>query len=178
MPRPTTKTALLEAAAGEYERLHLALDRFDPVVLADVTWEAEIEDTSRHPRDVLTHIHAWQLMALGWAETGDAGGTPAIPGEGRTWRETPAINAEIRERYLGTSYADAVDLLAGSHARCLAVISSHSDEDLFTRGRHAWTGSTTLGAYLVSATSSHYVWGCKTLRRIRRALPARVISGT
>ncbi|MFN7244432.1 ClbS/DfsB family four-helix bundle protein [Dietzia cercidiphylli] len=171
MPRPTTRSALLEAAAREYERLRLALGRFDPAVVADLTWEADIEDTSRHPRDVLTHIHAWQLLALGWAEAGEAGGRPQIPGEGRTWRETPAINAEIRERYLGTSYADAVDLLAGSHARCLGVIASHSDDELFTRGRYAWTGSTTLGAYFVSATSSHYVWGQKTLRRIQRALP-------
>ncbi|MET3861222.1 hypothetical protein ABIE38_002155 [Dietzia sp. 2505] len=170
MPRPTTRSALLEAAAHEYERLHLALGRFDPAVLADLTWEADIEDTSRHPRDVLTHIHAWQLLALGWAEAGEAGSTPQIPGEGRTWRETPAINAEIRERYLGTAYADAVDLLAGSHARCLEVIGSHSDDELFTRGRYAWTKSTTLGAYFVSATSSHYVWGQKTLRRIQRAL--------
>lgn len=171
MPRPTTRSALLEAAAREYERLRLALGRFDPAVVADLTWEADIEDTSRHPRDVLTHIHAWQLLALGWAEAGEAGGRPQIPGEGHTWRETPAINAEIRERYLGTSYADAVDLLAGSHARGLGVIASHSDDELFTRGRYAWTGSTTLGAYFVSATSSHYVWGQKTLRRIQRALP-------
>lgn len=171
MPRPTTRSALLEAAAREYERLRLALGRFDPAVVADLTWEADIEDTSRHPRDVLTHIHAWQLLALGWAEAGEAGGRPQIPGEGHTRRETPAINAEIRERYLGTSYADAVDLLAGSHARGLGVIASHSDDELFTRGRYAWTGSTTLGAYFVSATSSHYVWGQKTLRRIQRALP-------
>ena len=42
MPRPTSRAGLLEAATGEYERLHLALGRFEPAVLDDIAWEADI----------------------------------------------------------------------------------------------------------------------------------------
>ncbi len=58
-------------------------------------------------------------------------------------------------------------MLAASHARVLGLIGQFSDEELFTRKHFGWTGSTSLGAYCVSATSSHYEWAVKKLRRHR-----------
>lgn len=55
-------------------------------------------------------------------------------------------------------------LFERSHAEVMALIEAHSDEELFTRKRYAWTGSTSLGAYLVSCTSSHYDWALKLIR--------------
>ena len=52
--------------------------------------------------------------------------------------------------------------------RVLDLIAAHTQQQLFDKGVYAWTGSTTLGAYLVSSTSSHYAWGVKTLKAIRR----------
>jgi hypothetical protein len=54
----------------------------------------------------------------------------------------------------------------------MALIEAHGDEELFTKKRYAWTGSTSLGAYLVSATSSHYDWATKKLRKAKRAFAA------
>jgi hypothetical protein len=48
--------------------------------------------------------------------------------------------------------------LARSHAKVLAIVERHTNAELFTKKRYAWTGSTSLGAYLVSATCSHYEW--------------------
>ena len=55
----------------------------------------------------------------------------------------------------------------------MALAEGFSDEDLFDRGRFDWTGTTTLGSYFVSATSSHYDWALKKLRAHRRACARR-----
>lgn len=49
-----------------------------------------------------------------------------------------------------------------------AVIESHSYDDLFTPGRLAWTRKNTLGAYFVSATSSHCLWSRTRIARWRK----------
>ncbi|HOP45228.1 MAG TPA: ClbS/DfsB family four-helix bundle protein, partial [Flavobacteriales bacterium] len=41
-------------------------------------------------------------------------------------------------------------------------------EELFEKKRYRWTGSTSLGAYLVSATSSHYDWALKLIQKVLR----------
>jgi hypothetical protein len=47
-------------------------------------------------------------------------------------------------------------------------METHSDEELFEKKRYQWTGTTSLGSYLVSATSSHYEWALKLIKRARR----------
>jgi hypothetical protein len=43
----------------------------------------------------------------------------------------------------------------------MAVIESFSNEELFEAGVLPWMGTSVLGAYCVSATSSHYDWAMK-----------------
>lgn len=169
MPRPTTRSELLTASAEEFDRLQAMLDGLDPGLAEDVSWQAPIEDRSRNPRDVITHVHAWHLMLVGWCRTGDAGGTPDVPGGGHTWREIPAINDEIWERFRNTPYDAARTLLAESHGVVMGLIAQHTDDQLFGRGAYPWTRSSTLGSYFASSTSSHYVWARKTLRAILKA---------
>jgi hypothetical protein len=169
MPRPTTSEALLEAAASGYATLARALSDFPADLREDIAWQSPIEDQSRNPRDVVAHLHAWHLMTMDWCRTGETGGAPQVPGPGRTWRDTPAINAEIWARFAATPYAGALRLLEASHGEIVGLIAQHTQEQLFGKGVYAWTKSTTLGAYFVSATSSHYDWGIKTLRAIRRS---------
>ncbi|MEL6140134.1 MAG: ClbS/DfsB family four-helix bundle protein, partial [Bacteroidota bacterium] len=33
---------------------------------------------------------------------------------------------------------------------------------------YAWTGTTSLGAYLISSTSSHYDWAYKLIKRCKK----------
>lgn len=166
MPRPRTRKDLLAAATKEFTRLEAMLDGLDPALADDVAWQAPIEDRSRNPRDVVTHVHAWHLMVAGWCREGDRGGFPQVPGGGHTWREIPVINDEIWERFRETAYGDARELLRTSHQDVVALIEAHSDEQLFAKGVYAWTRTSTLGSYFVSCTSSHYVWARKTLRSI------------
>jgi hypothetical protein len=48
------------------------------------------------------------------------------------------------------------------------LICQHSDQELFEKKKYAWTGTTSLGAYLISATSSHYDWATKLIKRAKK----------
>lgn len=45
------------------------------------------------------------------------------------------------------------------------IIQQHTDRELFEKKKYKWTGTTSLGAYLVSATSSHYDWVLKLIKK-------------
>ena len=164
MPRPTTRQALITAAENGYAALLALVDTLPPGA-ADA--EFAFEDRDRCVRDVLGHLHAWHLMMVRWYAEGMARGCPAIPGEGYTWRSLPALNAEIWSRCQDADLAATRAALDASHRRVVELITVHTDEELFTKRLYPWTGSTSLGAYLVSATSSHYEWAAKKLRRHR-----------
>ena len=146
------------------------LDGIDPELARDIEWQASIEDRSRNPRDVVTHVHAWHLMVAQWCREGDQGGSPQVPGGGHTWREIPAINEEIWQRFSATSFDAARELLLTSHHDVTGLIEAHTNEQLFGSGAYPWTRTSTLGSYFVSGTSSHYVWARKTLRAILRSV--------
>lgn len=154
----------MTAAESEFAKLITLLATVPPAVRDDIAWQAPIDDQSRNPRDVLTHVHAWHLLTLGWYEAGERGEKPAIPGPGLTWRDLPTLNARIWTDFEHTSYGEAVRLVTESHQRILDVIDSRTDTELFTKKLYPWTGTTSLGAYLVSASSSHYVWAIKTVK--------------
>jgi hypothetical protein len=50
----------------------------------------------------------------------------------------------------------------------MKIIQKHSDKELFTKKLYIWTGSTSMGSYFVSATSSHYDWLVKKLKKLRK----------
>jgi len=162
--RPATRQTLIDAAESGYVALLALVDTLPPGAL-----EAEFafEDRDRCARDVLGHLHAWHLMVLRWFAEGMAGSRPAILGEGYAWRTLPALNAEIWSRCQDADLATTRVALDASHRRVLELVAAHTDEELFTKRRIPWTRSTSLAAYLVSATSSHYDWAAKKLRRHR-----------
>lgn len=167
MPRPTTRDELLTASEGRYQALLALVDGLPPDALRR---EFAFEDRDRQVRDVLGHLHAWHLMMFRWYEEGMAGGRPAIPAPGYTWSTLPALNAEIWQRCQGVDLLTTRADLDRSHGRMQELIRSHTDAELFTKKLYPWTGSTSLGAYLVSATSSHYDWAAKKIRRHRKTL--------
>jgi len=50
----------------------------------------------------------------------------------------------------------------------MALIEKHNDDELFTKKKYEWTGTTSLGSYFISATSSHYDWGLKTVKPLKK----------
>ena len=55
-------------------------------------------------------------------------------------------------------------LLADTHQKAIALAETFSNEELFTKKYFPWTGTTDLGSYFVSSTSSHYDWAIKKIK--------------
>ncbi|MFN7590884.1 MAG: ClbS/DfsB family four-helix bundle protein [Planctomycetota bacterium] len=155
MPRPTNRKDLLAASAQRFAELTARIDAMSP---AQRECSFRPGTMNRNVRDVLGHVHHWHLLFLGWYAVGMANGEPHMPAEGFSWARTGELNRSIHARYLQVSLRTMRARLARSHAKVLAVVERHTNAELFTKKRYAWTGSTSLGAYLVSATCSHYEW--------------------
>ncbi len=163
MPRPTSKPELIKAANEQFARLHKLID--------SMTEEEQntiflFEDRDKNLRDVLVHLYEWHKMVESWHKTGTLEkGTPDVPGKGYTWKTLPDLNMEIWKKYQSTSLPDAKKLLQESHKTVMELIESHTNEELFDKSVYKWTKSTTLGAYFISATGSHYDWAMKKIKK-------------
>lgn len=172
MARPTSRDDLLTAAADGFVKLNSFVDGL-PAGAIDA--EFAFEDRDRNVRDVFWHPHTWHQMVIEWPRVGTLeGGVPAVPGEGYTWKTLPDLNQKAWEHAQLVQLADAREAFETSHDHVIAVIESHTNEELFSRGRYRWAKSTTLGAYFGSAKSSHYDWVMKKLRKHKRTFSARL----
>jgi len=162
MPRPTNKKNLFAQSRSNCDALHAFINGLSPT---DRERDFAPGTMNRNIRDVLGHLHHWHTLMLGWYAVGMKGGKPEMPFKGYTWATTPALNRMIHEQYSAMPLKKARALFERSHTEVMALIERHSDAELFTKERYAWTGSTSLGAYLVSCTSSHYDWALKLIRK-------------
>ncbi len=161
MPKPINKKELQELSLTNYDRLLAIIKKKEGLALHEFP-----EGTlNRNIRDVLAHIHHWHLLFLEWYAVGMAGEKPVIPAKGYTWKTTPLLNQSIRKQYKELPFNKIVSLLEASHTKIQNLIESHSDIELFEKKKYHWTGSTSLGAYLISSTSSHYDWGYKLIKK-------------
>ena len=167
MSRPLAKKELLGQSKANFDKLLQFIETIPEDLRAG---DFDLNERDKTISDVICHLHEWHLMMVGWYKTGMAGGKPEMPGAGYTWKTLPAFNRIIWERYKGTPLAKALKLFKESHKAAMDLIEKHTDEELFTKKQYAWTGSTSLGAYFISATSSHYDWGLKTLKAIKKQI--------
>ncbi|MEO1051221.1 MAG: ClbS/DfsB family four-helix bundle protein [Bacteroidota bacterium] len=165
MPRPTNKAQLLDLSQKNFDQLNDFIDSLD---IAD--WEQEFPEgmLNRNIRDVIAHLHHWHLMMLDWYEVGMAGGKPDMPAKGYTWKTKDDLSRVIQKQYAQVPLEEARKKFAASHYRMRKLISQHSDTELFEKERYEWTGSSSLGAYLVLATSSRYDWAYKLFKKVFR----------
>lgn len=160
MPRPTTKKQLLEAMQTEQQSLEELLAGLSP---DQMTRPGIVGEWS--VKDVLAHLIEWEQMVLSWYSAGLRGEVPATPAEGFTWAQLPQLNQQIYEKHCDQPLADIQKEFKPSYRKILTTVEGISEKDLFTRGRFAWTKSTTLGAYFISSTSSHYHWARTTMKK-------------
>jgi len=157
MPRPTTKADLLALSEANYTTL---IKKVSSLPEEEILKLRE----GRSIKDHLAHLHEWHNMFLTWYKVGMTGDKAPMPAPGFTWKETPALNAEIDATYKDMPLQEVYDLLHKTHQQLQKLIASHSQEELFTKKLYGWTGSTSLGSYAISATSSHYDWALKKLK--------------
>ena len=174
MPRPATKPDLIAAANEQYEAMWRLIDS-----MSDEERDAEFRfgdgqkeahwARDRNVRDVLIHLYEWHQLLLTWIAANRRGEKAGFLPAPYTWKTYGEMNVGFWEKHQSTPYADAVAMLAASHQDVLAAIESFTNEELFTAKHFPWTGTTTLGSYCVSVTSSHYDWAIKKLRAHRKA---------
>ena len=171
MPRPKSKAELLQAAAVQYLRLWRDIDAL-PEPLRSTPFDFSSDPAKKEAhwsrdknlRDVLVHLHEWHLLLLQWVDSNRAGvAAPFLPAP-YTWKTYGDMNAALWEKHQSTSYETAKELLDGSHGAVLELLGGFSDAELFESKHFPWTGTTSLGSYCVSATSSHYDWAIKKIK--------------
>ncbi|MDR2489951.1 MAG: ClbS/DfsB family four-helix bundle protein [Spirochaetaceae bacterium] len=168
MPRPTDKKGLLELSEINFNKLLDFINELPEKTKNNTYNDDELNDRDKTVADVICHLQVWHLMMENWYTIGMSGKKPAIPAEDVTWQTLPVLNHRIYEKYKGTALNDAITLFKKSHKKIMALIEKHTDDELFTKKKYQWTGTTSLGAYLISATSSHYDWGLKTIKPLKK----------
>src|SRR5689334_1096422 len=113
MPRPTTKTDLVEAANEQFGKLWKLIDNMTE---EEQNAAFQFEDRDKNLRDVLVHLYEWHKMVESWHKIGTLeGGIPDVPGTGYTWRTLPDLNMEIWKKYQNTPLSSAKEMLKESH---------------------------------------------------------------
>ena len=168
MARPTNKKELVELAGINFNKLLEFINELPDEIKNGVFKNNELNDRDKTISDVICHLHEWHLMMQNWYKIGMSGKKPAIPAEDVTWQTLPVLNHRIYEKYKGTELKKAITIFKKSHKAIMVLIEKHTDDELFTKKKYKWTGTTSLGAFLISATSSHYDWGLKTIKPLKK----------
>lgn len=165
MARPTTKKELEELSRANYTKLFGLINSYTEEVQEK---EFTTPTLNRNIRDVLAHLHYWHLLMLGWYEVGMKGEKPKMPAKGYTWKTSKELNKKIWEETQKITLKEAKEQINTSYKKLQQLIQKHSDKELFEKKKYHWTSSTSLGAYLISATSSHYDWAYKLIKKGRK----------
>jgi hypothetical protein len=167
MARPITKEELLFQSEEVFINLLDLIESF-PVKYQHKTFtNNELNDRDKTFADIIMHLHEWHLMRMNWYNEGISGKKPSLS---YSLQQLTVINRSIWEKHQGTELKKAISLFKKSHKEIIAIIEKHSDEELFTKQKYFFTGSTTLGAYLFYNTADHYNWAFKTIQKIQKLM--------
>lgn len=171
MARATTKVDLITSANGQFEKMWKLIDSMSKELqtatfaekMAAMGKEAHWS-RDRNLRDVLVHLYEWHQLLLNWINSNREGECKSFLPEPYNWKTYPVMNVEFWKKHQSTSLSDAKAMLKESHQQVMELIATFSDNELFNKGIFDWTGTSTLGSYSVSATSSHYDWAIKKIK--------------
>ncbi len=175
MARATTKSDLLKTAAEQFEKLEQLIDSMtEHEQTATFNFGADFNKNEAHwqrdknLRDVLIHLYEWHQLLLNWVESNQKGeAKPFLPAP-YNWKTYGQMNVEFWRKHQSTSYEDSKKMLSSSHQQVIDLIEKFTNEELFEKQHFDWTGTSTLGAYCVSATASHYDWAMKKIKLHRK----------
>jgi hypothetical protein len=167
MARPTTKEQLIQAGEDNFNKMFALIN--------SMTKEQQellflFEDRDKNIRDVLVHLFEWHMLLLNWINSNQSGKRVNFLPEPYNWKTYPEMNIKFWEKHKATPYEESIRLIKQSHLEVIQIINTFSNEELFTKKYFDWTGSTSLGSYCVSATSSHYDWAIKKIEKHKKSL--------
>lgn len=172
MPRATTKTELTKSANEQFDKMERLIDGMGHA-LQNAPFANEMATAGKEAhwsrdknlRDVLTHLHEWHRLLLEWVACNRSGMRKPFLPEPYNWSTYGAMNVELWRKHQHTPLATARVMLKASHGDVMELIDTFTNDELFAKGAFDWTGSTTLGAYCVSATASHYDWAIRKIKK-------------
>lgn len=175
MGRPATKSDLLNAAAGNFEKMKVLISSLTEKELStplDFSGDEKKKEAhwkrDKNLRDILIHLYEWHQLLLVWVQSNQKGeGRPFIP-KPYNWKTYGDMNMEFWKKHQDTSLEEAEALLEASHQEVIKLAETFSNEELFSKGVYPWAGGSTLGSYFVSVTASHYDWAMKKLKAHRK----------
>lgn len=171
MARATTKADLVTSANGQFEKMWKLIDYMSDEQ-QNATFGKEMATAGKEAhwsrdknlRDILVHLYEWHLLLLNWIKVNSSGEHKPFLPEPYNWKTYPTMNVEFWKKHQSTPLTEAKAKLKESHKDVIALIETFSNEQLFAKGVFDWTGTSTLGAYCVSATASHYDWAIKKIK--------------
>ncbi|PIE47429.1 MAG: hypothetical protein CSA42_03240 [Gammaproteobacteria bacterium] len=180
MARAKTKKQLIEASNANFAKLWQEIEGLTEVefnTAFDFSGNARLTEAHWHRdkniRDVLVHLYEWHQLLIHWihANQNNTTDTPIdfLP-QPYNWKTYGQMNQGFWQKHQTTNYDESVKMLTASHNEVMSLIKTFSDEALFTKKYFKWTGSTSLGSYCISSTSSHYDWAIKKLRKHKKTL--------
>lgn len=171
MSRATTKSDLIKAANEQFEKMWKLIESMtEEKQTAIFNFGEDFNRKEAHwvrdknMRDVLVHLYEWHQLLLNWVESNQRGETRPFLPEKYNWKTYGQMNVEFWNKHQSTPYEDSKKMLCSSHKQVMDIIEKFTNEELFEKKYFDWTGTSTLGAYCVSATSSHYDWAMKKIK--------------
>ena len=162
MARPTTKKDLCEAAETQFQKLENLIDGMSE---EEQKGTFLFEDRDKNLRDVLIHLYEWHNLVINFVESNMRGKEKGFFPEPYNWKTYPKLNVEFWEKHQSTPLEKAKEMLKKTHKKIMKLIETRTNDELFSKGIYKWTKGSTLGAYFVSSTSSHYNWAMKKLKK-------------
>ena len=174
MPQPTNKMELIASMQEGYAKLNEQISKMNEVETAatfttdpkkcGVRWQND-----RCLRDLLIHIHEWQVMMRVFVQNIREGHPKDyLPDEYR--KNYHEMDKMLVEKHQSTSLEEAKSLLLQTHEEMLSLAETFSEEELFTKGFFKNTYTTSMAAYFVSVTTSPYGQAVKMLKAHQRSL--------
>lgn len=162
MSRPKNKDELLQASSDLYQKLTTLIYQLS---LEQMQGSFCFDDRDKNIRDVIIHLYEWHQLLLKWVNANQLGMKQSFLPKPYNWKTYQKLNIEFFNKHQKTSLDYAMKLINQSHVDVIAMINLFSNDQLFTKKYYDWTGTTSLGSYCVSATSSHYVWAINKIKK-------------
>ena len=174
MSQPTNKMELIASITDGYAKLNEQIGKMNEAETAatfttdpkkcGVRWQYD-----RCLRDLLIHIHEWQVLMRVFVQNIREGHPKDyLPDEYR--KNYHEMDKMLVEKHQSTSLEEAKNLLLKTHDEMLRLAESFSDEELFTKGFFKNTYTTSMAAYFVSVTTSPYSQAVKMLKAHQKSL--------
>lgn len=120
--------------------------------------------------NIIEYLHKWHQLMLKWIENNKLGIRKLLLMDEYNWKTYGSMNQVFWEGCKKTTLEDALKEFSDSHENIIFIIESMSDQELFEKNMYDWVGTSTIGSYFVSVTSSHYEWAMKKIKDHKKRL--------